>query len=270
MSYISEIMRIGLFLFIFFLPYLGTGQQLLSERDIRAARAVSTDEIGNVYIVYEDNSLVQYSEKGDSITNFRSIQNGRLKYIDTRDPLKLLLFYPDHSKIVVLDRMLSLKTEIDLRQLQIFQVGAVSMAMDGNIWVYDVNNVQLIKIDERSNIINRSEDLRSAIRSFPEPVSLEESERKVYLLDPGLGVYVFDQFATFLNLIELPNVVQLQVYGDRLIYTANGKLVNFNPVNGEERSIDLPQDTDFVQAKIDKDKLYFLYKNKLSTYNLAL
>lgn len=262
-------MRLSLLFITLLLPYFGQGQKLLSERQIRDARAVSSDEIGNVYVVYEDNSLVQYSEQGDSITNFRSIQNGRLAHIDTRNPLKLLLFYPDHSKIIVLDRMLSLKTEIDLRQLRIFQAAAVGMAMDGNIWIYDVNNVQLIKIDEQANIVNRSEDLRSAIRSFPEPASLEESERRVFLLEPGLGVYVFDQFATFLNLIELPEAVQLQVYGERLVYTTEGELINLDPFTGEKQSIDLPKDTDFVQAKIDKGKLYFLYKNKLSTFNLT-
>lgn len=262
-------MRISIFFFAMLFSWLAQGQKLLSERSLRDARLISTDEIGNVYIVYEDNSLVQYNEKGDSITNFRGIQNGRLAHIDTRNPLKLLLFYPDFSKIVVLDRMLSLKTEIDLRQMRLFQVAAVGMGMDGNIWVYDVNNVQLLKIDEQMNVINRSDDLRSAIQSFPEPISLQESERKIYLLDPNFGVYVFDQFAAFLNQIALPKVSNLQLYGSQMLYTANDQLINFNPINNTTKIIELPKEAPFLMARIDKEKLYLLYKNKLSVFSLA-
>ncbi len=267
MPYISAMRFLYLLIGLFF-SWCAQGQQLLSEWEIRDARTLSTDEIGNVYIVYEDNSLVQYNEKGDSITNFRSIQNGRLAHIDSRNPLKLLLFYPDFSKIIILDRMLSLKTEIDLKQLRIFQVAAVGMAMDGNIWVYDNNNVQLLKIDEQMNILNRSDDLRSAIQAFPEPVSLEESERKIYLLDPNMGAYVFDQFATFLNTIQLPKTQQLQVYGNQMIYTTEDKLINFNPLTGQSQTMALPKDVDFLEAKIAQTKLYFLYKNKLSIFSL--
>lgn len=262
-------MRYSLLLFLIICSFLAKGQELLSELPLRDARAVSTDEIGNIYIVFEDNSLVQYNDRGDSLTNFRNIQNGVLAHIDTRNPLKLLLFYPDFSKIIILDRMLSLKNEIDLRQLNIFRVGAVGMAMDGNIWVYDLNNVQLLKIDENLNKINKSDDLRSAIQSFPDPISLEEQDRKVYLLDSLKGIYVFDQFANFLNNIELFHVKQLQVYNASLVYISNDSLYNYNPATAASQSIPLPQDEDFITARIDRGKLYLLFKNKLRIYNLA-
>lgn len=262
-------MRYLLLLFILFFSFGSKGQELLSEMNLRDARAMSTDEIGNIYVVYEDNSLVQYNERGDSLTNFRNIQNGILGHIDTRNPLKLLLFYPDFSKIIILDRMLSLKNEIDLRQLNIFRVGAAGLAMDGNIWVYDLNNVQLLKIDDNLNIVNKSDDLRSAIQSFPDPISLEESERKVYLLDATKGIYVFDQFANFLNNIELFHVKQLQVYNSLLVYVSGDSLLNYNPITAASQSLPLLKTDDFISARIDRGKLYLLSKNKLRIYNLA-
>lgn len=262
-------MRYFLLLFILLSSFWSKGQELLSEMTLREARAMSTDEIGNIYVVYEDNSLVQYNEHGDSLTHFRNIQNGMLAHIDTRNPLKLLLFYPDFSKIIILDRMLSLKNEIDLRQLNIFRVGAAGLAMDGNIWVYDLNNVQLLKIDDNLNIVNKSDDLRSAIQSFPEPVSLEESDRKVYLLDASKGIYVFDQFANFLNTIELFPIKQLQVYNSLLVYVSGDSLLNYNPVTAASHSLPLPQTDDFISARIDRGKLYLLSKNKLRIYRLA-
>lgn len=262
-------MRYFLLPFLLFCSFFAKGQQLLSEMTLRDARSMSTDEIGNIYIVYEDNSLVQYNERGDSLTNFRNIQNGVLAHIDTRNPLKLLLFYPDFSKIIILDRMLSLKNEVDLRPLNIYRVGAAGLSMDGNIWVYDLNNVQLLKIDDNLNIINKSDDLRSAIQSFPEPVSLEEQDRKVYLLDTAKGIYVFDQFANFLNNIELFHVKQLQVYNALLVYVSGDSLFSYNPVTAVSQSLPLPQTDDFISARVDRGKLYLLSKNKLRIYRLA-
>lgn len=262
-------MRYLMLLFLLLCSFWSKGQELLSEMNLRDARAMSTDEIGNIYVVYEDNSLVQYNERGDSLTNFRNIQNGVLAHIDTRNPLKLLLFYPDFSKIIILDRMLSLKNEVDLRQLNIYRVGAAGLAMDGNIWIYDLNNVQLLKIDANLNIVNKSDDLRSAIQSFPEPVSLEESDRKVYLLDTVKGIYVFDQFANFLNNIALSPIKQLQVYNSLLVYVSGDSLLNYNPVTAAVQSLQLPPTEDFISARIDRGKLYLLSKNKLRIYNIA-
>lgn len=262
-------MRYFLLSFLLLCAFFAKGQQLLSEIPLRDARTMSTDEIGNIYIVYEDNSLVQYNEHGDSLTHFRNIQNGVLAHIDTRNPLKLLLFYPDFSKIIILDRMLSLKNEVDLRPLNIYRVGAAGLAMDGNIWVYDLNNVQLLKIDDNLNIINKSDDLRSAIQSFPEPVSLEEQDRKVYLLDTAKGIYVFDQFANFLNNIELFHVKQLQVHNALLVYVSGDSLFSYNPVTAVSQSLPLPQTDDFISARVDRGKLYLLSRNKLRIYRLA-
>src|SRR5882757_5717359 len=72
-----------------------------------SARSLASDELGNVYVVKNDNSLIRYSQNGDSTAFYKSISNGDITTVDASNPLRVLLYYAPFSKVVVLDRMLA-------------------------------------------------------------------------------------------------------------------------------------------------------------------
>src|ERR1700754_3885044 len=80
-----------------------TAQELQKAIPADHARFMTTDELGNVYLVRQDNGLIRYNNNGDSTGNFRSIQNGDLEWIDATNPLRILLYYPAFSKVILLD-----------------------------------------------------------------------------------------------------------------------------------------------------------------------
>jgi hypothetical protein len=112
------------------------------------ARAITSDELGNIYAIHTDNTLARYNERGDSTGFYRSALNGKLGTVDATNPLRLLLYYPAFNKVQILDRQLALKSEVDLRTLRIMAPTAVATASDGNIWVYDPINARLLKLNE--------------------------------------------------------------------------------------------------------------------------
>lgn len=256
-----------LFCCLFALP-ASHAQELLLQKSLSNAAQMTTDELGNVYITFTDNSLVKYNSSGDSLANFRSIQNGTLQMVDASNPLKLLLFYPDYSKVVFLDRMMSFKNEIDLKKLKLYQTTAIGMARDGNIWVFDANTIRLLKIDDNLTILQQSDDLRSALGDVLQASQILDRDRKIYVLDTLKGLYVFDQFATILNNIDLFHVKHMQVFNNTLIYNKADSLVSYDFNSLQEKKIPLPQTEGFISARIEKERLYYLYTDKLEIYQL--
>lgn len=261
--------RLLICLFGLFLSTAGlNAQTLIKSIPIAPAKFFTTDELGNIYIVFSDNSVTKFDSNGDSLFTFRSVLNGDIETVDATNPLKPLLFYPSYSKVVVLDRQLTLKNEFDLKRHNLFNINAIAAATNGGLWVYDQQNATLKRFDELFVLQHKSNDLRSETSELPQPFMALENDRKTYLIDSTKGIYVFDQFGSFLNIIELFHVKHFQAFGPILVYRVNDSLVSFDQTTSQFNYIALPTDEDFVAARIEKGKLFYLFRNRFQIYNL--
>lgn len=267
MKYLS--LKCCLYFLVCVLPFTGNAQDLIKSIPTKDARFCATDDLGNIYLVREDNALIRYNADGDSTGSYRSVQNGDLKWIDATNPLRILLYFPDYSKIVLLDKMLSVKNELDLRKLQIFNTSAVGMSADGKIWVYDYVNAKLKKIDDQLNITNTGNDMRQESQTVPKPSSLIERDSKVYLVDKKNGIYTFDRFASYINTLEITGVKQIQVFGMQMVYREGDTLRSYDLKTLSLKNIALPVTPDFLQARMERNRLYFLFKEHLDIYGLG-
>src|SRR2546430_15572601 len=85
----------------------------------------TVDNLDNVYVLTSTDQLKKYNANGDSVAVFNNVKKfGKVSTVDVSNPLKVLLYYKDFSTIVVLDRLLTQRNTIDLRQQSIFQVNA--------------------------------------------------------------------------------------------------------------------------------------------------
>src|SRR5690606_41088337 len=100
-------------------------------------RLMTTDDLGNIYVGKNDNTLFRYNEDGDSTGFYRSVLSGEMSSIDVRNPLMPMLFFSQLNKVVLLDRMLSRKNELDLTKTQAYGIVHVAMSADGQVWVFD-------------------------------------------------------------------------------------------------------------------------------------
>src|SRR5215213_7377947 len=81
------------------------------------------DNLDNVYILTSTDQLKKYNASGDSLAVYNNVRKyGKVYSIDVANPLKVLLYYKDFSSIVVLDRLLAVRSTIDLRSKNILQV----------------------------------------------------------------------------------------------------------------------------------------------------
>lgn len=232
------------------------------------ARMLSVDELGNAYLVRQDNVLLKLSAAGDSLANFSSVSNGDISYLDVTNPLRLLVLYSDYAKLQILDRMLAPKNELNLRKVNLVNVNVIAASAEGFLWVYDQFNASLNKLDMELNAVISGYDLRPQLGERPAPVCLIEKERKVYMVDAALGVFVFDQFGSYLNTLELKGLQKVQIMGTQLIYRRDSVLYAYDLQRFTEKQIVLPGKDQLLDAALAGEQVYLLYPDRLRVFHL--
>lgn len=243
-------------------------QELIRSIPLSAPRLMTSDNGGNIYIVLADNSLVRYTSEGDSTAFYRSISNGDIGWIDASNPLKILLYFPSFSKVVILDKMLSPKLELDLTKLNLMRPQAIGVSSDGMIWVYDIFQARLKKIDEQLTEVISSNDLRMETGALPNPSSLLEQDYKVYMTDSVKGIYIFDRYGSYLNTLPFYTKAAIQIIGDQLVYRTQDSLFAYHLKSGKETIIKLPQASEIISARIERGRLFLLYNNHLDIFRM--
>lgn len=227
---------------------------------------MTTDKLGNAYVLIE-NQLLQFGPNGKPKANFSQSNLGNLQTADAGNPLKPLLFYPDFSRLVVLDAMLSFQSSIDLREAGIQQPLAACSSEEGGYWVYDRAEEQLKKIDNNLQVIYRSNDLVQELGYRLQPVMMTENNGYLYVNDPGKGIFVFDRYGTFFKTLPVIQVMDIQVAGADLLYVSDGRFYRLNQRTGERKEILLPANETVRAARIEQNELYLLTSDSLKFYS---
>ena len=257
---------------------------LIHTVDVRA-HIMTTDNLRNCYVINTTNELTKINSEGMSLNTHSGTTYGKLTQVDVSNPLELLLLYPNFSYIIVLDRTLSFIREIDLKSVGINRVAAICASGDHNIWVFDEQAYQIVKIDNttrqsfayenvdniaeeeiRSNIILKSDDLSQLIDQSLRPNFILEHGKWLYVNDPQLGILVFDVYANYFKIIPIKGLIDFQIRHDLLYYYKDGKFQSYHLNTFETHDIELPQKEDIKMVRIEKNRLYLLGNNRLDFY----
>lgn len=186
----------------------------------------SVDNLGNIFILYQNGQLKKLRPNGDSLAVFNNVRRfGKIHSIDVSNPLKVLLYYKDFGTTVILDRFLNERAILDLRKQNLPQVRAIGQAYDNNIWIFDDLDIKLKKISDDGRIVDESTDFRLVFDSVPSPDYIIDQDKLVYLYDPLKGVYIFDYYGGFQNRVPFIgwkdfNVINGVLFGrdDKYLY----------------------------------------------------
>lgn len=234
-----------------------------------AANLLQVDELGNAYVVRNDNAFIKFNENGDSVANYMSISNGTISSVDVTNPLRVMLYYSKFAKLVLLDRVLAPKNELNLRKLNQLNTNVVAVSAEGNLWVYDQFTATLNKLDMELNYIIHGNDLRQQLSELPTPVYLTERDRRVYMADTAQGIFIFDQYGSYVNILSIFGVNTLQVVGSQIIYQKGSTLFAYDFKKMTETTIPIPEipGSTILQAAFCRNTLYVLYKENLVLYH---
>lgn len=225
----------------------------------------TTDPIGNIYLVKDKNFIVKYNAQGDSLGVFNDISSGAVTQIDATNPLRVLVFYSGFSKIKILDNLLSLKNELDLSRIGLFNIPAIANSMDGNIWVYDPSG-NLLKIDEDLRI-NQSFQLRNILDFNVDPSHMVERDRTLYMTDAMHGILQFDRFGFYQTMYTFLTA-ECSVINHFIVYYQEGFLKSYDIKSLRASEIALPDPENIISSRLEKNQVYILRPNALDIYVL--
>lgn len=224
------------------------------------------DFFGNVYTV-SSNTLVGYKSTGKVISRYAAQGNGDITYLDTYNPLNLLVYYQQNSTLVFLDNQLNAQNQnFDPTWLGYQDVTLLCSTDENQIWFFDRSLNQLVKWNLASQSATTQSLNLKRIKDFEfSPTQLISSVDKVILNDPEVGIMIFDMTGAFEKFLPIPNV-SISLNGQFLYYyTQKKKLFQKNLITGIEKSINLPEG-DFEQLEIRGDYLAFYSQNSLTIY----
>ncbi len=230
----------------------------------------AVDNLDNVYVLTSTDQLKKYTANGDSVAVFNNVKKfGKVSTIDVSNPLKVLLYYKDFSTIVVLDRLLTMRNSIDLRQHNIFQVNAIGQSYDNNIWLYDEGDSKLKKINDEGKAILETADFRLLFNQAPHIQNIYDQDGFVYLYDPEQSVFVFDYYGALRNKILISGWQDFKVAG-KFIFGINNDTLHRYEINTfrlDEDKLPAPLKNS-IKVNFTSARLYALKKDQLEIYTL--
>lgn len=234
-------------------------QVLLKTMAVENIQSFTTDEMGNLFIAKTDGTVSKWSRDGDSLANYRIIKNGFIQCLDASNPLELLVLQPQYNRLTVLDRMMSLKAELDLGKLNLYQLSACCQSADGFYWLYDNINQCLVKIDKQLNKVLKSNDLRIEQGISLNPTYLEERGDRVVLTDPEQGIFIFDRYGSLLQVLPIYNIKQFQLLENWLVYYDKGQLEVYDFDAKSSNSFTLPSVAEnILNARLSRERIFVL------------
>jgi len=182
------------------------------------AKYFTSDRLNNVYTVSPSDELTKTETTGlGRKFAFSKPELGNLTYVDATNPFNILLFYRDHSTVLILDRTLTQLRKFDLFNLELEDINILAASNDQNLWIYDQSNSRIKKIDQNLVLLHQSDEIRNLVKVDSEPTHIIERGNRVYYNDPNVGVLVFDAFAKFERILPIKHLDFFQVQENHLI-----------------------------------------------------
>ncbi len=154
----------------------------------------NTDNLGNIFVVNQDNELIAFNKKYDSIASYKNISAGNISLIDVSNPLQILAYYNETNTIILLDRQLNQINTISLTQYQIQKVNVITRSYDNNYWLFDEWDNKLKKLDDKGNVLSESTDFRLLFNEAYIPERIIDDNGSLYLYNGNTGWLVFDYY----------------------------------------------------------------------------
>jgi len=206
---------------------------------------LASDGKGNYFISDDKNSLYKFADS-KNISNVNTKVFGSINKIDCSNPFEIYSYHMDQNIVVYYDNMLNIRGETRLNDVGFSNISAMARSYDNGLWIFNMENFQLQKINKAGEILAESYNLLTLLRHELNIIDIKEFDNKVYLLDSEKGVLQFDLFGTHITTFYLDNVEQIEMVENGFIYVADGKISNYNFISRDIISLNMKVPTDYV------------------------
>ena len=178
----------------------------------------TTDQTGSYYEIYS-NQIIKIGKNGQRQFTYSNNILGEITSVDVFNPMKIIVFFKDFSKVVVLDNTLTEQGGVlDLNEVSLEETSLVCTSYNNGVWYYNPVKFQLTRIEHSSKSTNTSANISNILNKNIQPNFLVEYNNRVYLNDPINGILVFDIYGTYLKTIPIYHLNTFQVKENYMLY----------------------------------------------------
>jgi len=222
---------------------------------------ITTDQFGFYYEI-KNTEINKYSIEGKLAFSYSNNILGVIASVDVSNPQKILVYFRDFTKVLILDNTLSPTSEIiDLTTLELDETSLVCRSYNDGVWYYDPVRFELIRKNQELVTTNSSGNLSNLLNKNIQANFLVEYSNKIYLNDTTNGVLVFDNYGTYLKTIPLYRLSNFQVKDKFLIYVnANGEIESYNFFTLEKTRFKIEKYQNIKSVRVENDMIFIQNK----------
>lgn len=266
MRSLSKILPVFIFLLCLFFSSFDPIWKRLAHVELQV-KIMEIDHLGNAYLVSKTNQLYKYSAKGELLSTLNYAYLGNITHLDCSNPMEIYLFYKELNAIVFLDNNLAFRGKINLSDFGITQATVAGRAYDNGIWLFDLGDMQLKKMERDGKVSQQSGNSMQLVagkKLFPE--YLKDNGSLVFLNDSTNGILVFDAFANYLRTIPIVGKASFSLSDKELSYFEGSNLIRYRLKDKARDTLTLPE-TGLLQAKLFKSAVYVSDSNQFRIYS---
>jgi hypothetical protein len=227
------------------------------------------DYLNNIY-VSEKEMIKKLDEKGNLLFVQSLKKAGKITEIDSKNPMKILLFSEQQQYLFYLDNTLSKQGEIELEEFNLNYVTHIASSIQADkIWVFDQQDSKLKLIATKQEQSLKVQNL-SGLLAIKNVYRIVEQEGRLILADSTEGVFMFDLFGTLISKFELAKTKWVNLNGNYLyVLYADNSFEIINIENSNVTKINLPE-IDVLRFEINQKTIFLQTKNKITEYEINI
>ena len=223
---------------------------------------ISLDPLGYSY-VSNGTTLTKYDRQGMTAYTYSDLQYGNFNSIDSRNPMKILVFSKDFTRITLLNMQLSGINSAynNLINSNIVLPLCVCTAYDNGLWIYDENTDKIMRYDNMNKLCNETMILNHITNEKYIPQQIQESDHGLLIAsDSTYGFLIFTHLGTFIKSIPQTGVTDFCIYNNKLVYIQDNMLQITDIQTLWTQSVTLPC-SDIVKVRIQTNRMLCVHKN---------
>lgn len=179
--------------------------------------SMSIDPLANRYLISDEMQILKYKPDGQFWNRYENNRLGYIGLLDVSNPFVVLVFYPQHQTLVLLDNNMAETGRINFSSIGLGNIRTAAISDDNNIWVFDEGKRKLVKINNAGRIVQEGIPYFGFDIDAGNPIFLRQRADYVYLSQAGKPVQVFDIFGKWVRPIDLGDFEAL-IYINNVIY----------------------------------------------------
>ena len=240
-------------------------QDTLTLPYVNEISAMSVDAKGNIFLADKSKTLYKIDSNGTVLTNVSTKVFGEIDKIDCTNPFEIYTYHKDQNIVAFYDNMLNLRGSIRLNSLFMNNIGAISRSYDNGIWIYDLSEYKLIKINKLGEILNSSYNLVNVLDDEIKVCDIQELGNNVFLVDSTRGILQFDLFGTYDKTFYLSGIQSALINEQGFIATLKNETIEYYFLSRDYDIIELMLPPAGVVAYSNK-RLFSFSKNSIITF----